>query len=71
MKKRVDDMKKIIPTTPSPVPSPSADAPSPGNTPVLTEMDDNDMVDMELSEDEQDEARKTLKGSILDLIFQI
>ena len=52
MKKRVDDMKKIIPSTPSPVPSPSADAPSPGGTPPLQDMDDNDMVDMDLSDDE-------------------
>ena len=58
MKKRVDDMKKIIPATPSPVPSPSADAPSPGNSPVLPEMDDNDMVDMEICEEEQGESRK-------------
>lgn len=56
MKKKVDDRKKALPATPSPVPSPSADAPSPGNTPPLQDMDDNEQIDMELDE-EQDTSK--------------
>lgn len=57
MKKRVDDMKKIIPSTPSPVPSPTADAPSPGNSPTMLNMDDNETVDMDLCNDEADSGK--------------
>ena len=58
MKKRVDDMKKIIPTTPSPVPSPPADAPSPGNSPPMLYMDDNEEVDMEICNEDTDIAKQ-------------
>lgn len=37
---------------PSPVPSPSYDAPSPGNTPPLEEIDNTEAVDMELDDDD-------------------
>ncbi|XP_045216267.2 regulation of nuclear pre-mRNA domain-containing protein 2-like isoform X2 [Mercenaria mercenaria] len=57
MKKRVDDMKKIIPSTPSPVPSPTADAPSPGNTPPLLNMDDNETIDMEICNEDSEQAK--------------
>jgi hypothetical protein len=58
MKKRVDDMKKIIPSTPSPMPSPTADAPSPGNTPPLLNMDDNETVDMEICNEDSEAAKQ-------------
>ncbi|XP_052793995.1 regulation of nuclear pre-mRNA domain-containing protein 2-like isoform X2 [Mya arenaria] len=60
MKNRVDDMKKIIPASPSPMPSPTVDAPSPGNTPpqegLDLNIDDNETVDMDLCDD-TDQAR--------------
>lgn len=58
MKKRVDDMKKIIPSTPSPVPSPTADAPSPGNSPPLLNMDDNETVDMDLCNEDTEQTKE-------------
>lgn len=63
MKKRVDDMKKIIPSTPSPVPSPTADAPSPGNSPTMLDMDDNETVDMEICNEDVDSAKQGKIGS--------
>ncbi|XP_067666545.1 regulation of nuclear pre-mRNA domain-containing protein 2-like isoform X2 [Haliotis asinina] len=50
MSKRVADLKKTLPYTISPVPSPALDAPSPGQTP--REDDNIEAVDMDLSEDE-------------------
>ena len=58
MKKRVDDMKKIIPSTPSPMPSPTADAPSPGNTPPLLNMDDNETIDMEICNEDSELSKQ-------------
>lgn len=57
MKKRVDDMKKIIPSTPSPMPSPTVDAPSPGNTPPLQDLDDNETIDMDLDMEDGDQSK--------------
>ncbi|XP_046350557.2 arginine-glutamic acid dipeptide repeats protein-like isoform X1 [Haliotis rufescens] len=50
MSKRVSDLKKSLPYTISPVPSPALDAPSPGQTP--REDDNTEAVDMDLSEDD-------------------
>lgn len=51
MNRKLDDLKKKLPAPPSPIPSPTLDAPSPGNTPPLEEMDNRDAVDMDLDDD--------------------
>lgn len=51
MKKKLDELKKTLPDPLSPVVSPDANAPSPGNTPPQDPMNDNrEVEDMELSE---------------------
>ena len=50
-RKKLEEHKKGLP---SPIPSPSHDAPSPGNTPphIAQQYDNTDTVDMDLSDDE-------------------
>ncbi|KAK3601074.1 hypothetical protein CHS0354_029301 [Potamilus streckersoni] len=57
VKKKADDLKKTLPSAPSPVPSPTVDAPSPGNTPPLETMDNTESVDMDLDDEEGDQPR--------------
>lgn len=49
LRKKLEELMKSLP---SPVPSPSYDAPSPGNTPPLEEIDNTEAVDMELDDDD-------------------
>lgn len=49
LRKKLEELMKSLP---SPVPSPSYDAPSPGNTPPQEEIDNTEAVDMELDDDD-------------------
>ncbi|KAK3098614.1 hypothetical protein FSP39_021237 [Pinctada imbricata] len=52
---RINNLRKkleeLIKSLPSPVPSPSYDAPSPGNTPPYEEIDNTEAIDMDLDDD--------------------
>ncbi|XP_061193179.1 regulation of nuclear pre-mRNA domain-containing protein 2-like [Saccostrea echinata] len=57
LRKKLEDLMKSLP---SPVPSPSYDAPSPGNTPPLEEIDNTEAVDMDLDDDDNPAASTIL-----------
>ena len=54
MKRKLDSVIQDLPTVPSPIPSPTIDVPSPGNTPPSekNKLDKLDAIDMDLSEGE-------------------
>ena len=55
MKRKLDSVIEDLPNIPSPIPSPTIDVPSPGNTPPQekNKLDITEAIDMELSEEEQ------------------
>ena len=62
LSKRLEEHKKTLSDPLSPVPSPTMDAPSPGNTPPSGPHEDNiDTVDMDVS-DEEGTGIVVLKG---------
>ena len=62
LRKRLEDHAKTLPEAPSPIPSPSMDAPSPGSTPPQNSLGDNtEAIDMEMS-DEEDNLGTNIPG---------
>ena len=59
LRKKLDE---VIKSLPSPVPSPSYDAPSPGNTPPLDEIDNREAVDMDLDDDDGHNTTQAAAG---------
>ena len=55
MKRKLDSVIQDLPNAPSPIPSPTIDVPSPGNTPPYEQnkLDNTDAIDMDMSDTEQ------------------